>query len=325
MSETQNQLYDVVVIGGGAAGLSAAVTLAAARRSVLVVDAGRPRNVASSAVHGFLSREGMSPLELLAAGREELRARGGEFTEGTAVAASGHTGEFTVHLQHGRALTARRLLIASGFDDELPDVAGVKERWGRDVVHCPYCHGWDLRDRAIGVLATEPAAVQEALLFRQWSQNITLFQHVMPEPSVLEREQLAARSIKIVEGRVKGLRVAEDALTGVTLESGRPVPCEALVVSPKPIPNSPLLQSLGLQEPDPDRPSGQCVKTDESGGTAVSGVWAAGNITDSEAQVVTAAASGVKAASALNADLVAEDTRQAVMAANSHLTSHGSL
>src|SRR5687767_10861527 len=114
MSEIQPSIYDVVVIGGGAAGLSAAVTLATARRSVLVVDAGSPRNAAASAVHGFLSREGTSPLELLAAGREELRARGGELTEGTAVAASGNAGEFTVHLQDGRALTARRLLIASG-------------------------------------------------------------------------------------------------------------------------------------------------------------------------------------------------------------------
>ena len=114
MSENQPHIYDVVVVGGGAAGLSAAVTLATARRSVLVVDAGSPRNAASAAVHGFLSREGTSPLELLAAGREELRARGGGLTEGTAVAASGHAGAFTVHLQDGRGLSARRLLIASG-------------------------------------------------------------------------------------------------------------------------------------------------------------------------------------------------------------------
>jgi thioredoxin reductase len=321
MPENQQHVYDVVVIGGGAAGLSAAVTLATARRSVMVVDAGSPRNAASSAVHGFLSREGTSPLELLAAGREELRRRGGELTEGTAVAASGNAGEFTVRLQDGRTLTSRRLLIASGFRDELPDVAGVKERWGRDVVHCPYCHGWDLHDRAVGVLATEPAAAQEALLFRQWSQDITLFQHAMPEPSDMERKQLAARSIRIIKGRVKALHIVEDVLTAVILESGRLVPCGALVVSPKPITDSPLLQSLGLQEADPRRPSNHHVKTDESGGTAVPGVWAAGNIADPEAQVITAASSGVKAASAINADLVAEDTRYAVMAAQPDLSS----
>lgn len=314
MAESQHHMYDVVVIGGGAAGLSAAVTLATARRSVLVVDAGRPRNAASSAVHGFLSRDGTSPSELLATGREELRTRGGEFTEGMAFAASGTAGEFTVHLQDGRTLTTRRLLVASGFADELPEVAGLRERWGRDVVHCPYCHGWELRDRAIGVLATEPAAVQEALLFRQWSQNITLFQHTMPEPSALEFEQLAARSVAVVEGEVKALQIMEDALTGVTLESGRVIPCEALVVSPKPITESPLLQSLGLQQCGPAARSSQYLKTDESGATAIAGVWAAGNITDPEAQVITAAASGAKAASAINADLVAEDTRQAVMA-----------
>jgi thioredoxin reductase len=325
MSENQHHVYDVVVIGGGAAGLSAAVTLATARRSVLVVDAGSPRNAASSAVHGFLSREGTSPLELLAAGREELRARGGEFTEGTAVAASGNYGEFKVHLRDGRALTSRRLLIASGFGDELPGVPGVRERWGRDVVHCPYCHGWELRNRAVGVLATEPAAVQEALLFRQWSQNVTLFQHTMPEPSASEREQLAARSIEIIEGEVKALRVVEDALTGVSLDSGREIHCEALVVSPKPITDSPLLQSLGLQDHRHEGPSNQYLKTDESGGTAIAGVWAAGNVTDPEAQVITAAASGVKAASAINADLVVDDTRQAVMVLNGALSSHRSL
>jgi thioredoxin reductase len=319
MSENEHHPYDVIVIGGGAAGLSAAVTLAAARRSVLVVDAGSPRNAAASAVHGFLSREGASPLELLAAGREELRDRGGEFLEGTAVAASGNSGEFTVHLQDGRALASRKLLIASGFGDELPDVPGVRERWGRDVVHCPYCHGWELRDRAVGVLATQPAAVQEALLFRQWSQNVTLFQHTMPEPSTLEREQLAARAIKIVPGGVTALRIMEDALTGVTLDSGRVVACEALVVSPKPVTGSPLLQSLGLQG---GGPGNQCLKTDESGGTAVAGVWAAGNVTDPEAQVITAAASGVKAASAINADLVTDDTRLAVMALKGAPLSH---
>lgn len=325
MPENQHHVYDVVVIGGGAAGLSAAVTLATARRSVLVVDAGSPRNAASSAIHGFLTREGASPRELLAAGREELRGRGGEFTDGTAVAASGNVGEFAVRLQDGRTLAARRLLIASGFGDELPDVTGVRERWGRDVVHCPYCHGWDLQGRSVGVLATEPAAAQEALLFRQWSQTMTLFQHTMPEPSALEREQLAARSIEIIEGRVKALHIVEDALTGVILESGRLVPCDALAVSPKPIIDSPLLQSLGLQDPDPGRPSNQHVKTDESGGTAKAGVWAAGNITDPEAQVITAASSGIKAASAINTDLVAEDTRYAVLAAQGDLTPGGSL
>ncbi|MCU1531869.1 MAG: hypothetical protein JWO49_1440 [Arthrobacter sp.] len=316
MSGHQNKLYDVVIVGGGAAGLSAAVSLATALRSVLVVDAGTPRNARSSAVHGFLSREGMQPLELLAAGREELRTRGGEVLEGRAAAASGGPGEFSVLLQDGRTVASRRLLIASGFDDELPGVPGLKERWGRDVVHCPYCHGWELRHRAIGILATEPTAPQEALLFRQWSNNITLFQHVAPRPSSAEHEQLEARSVAIIEGKVKSLEIVDDALTGVVLESGRVVPCEALVVSPRPVTHSSLLQSLGLQERDPDPATGPYLETDEGGRTAIPGIWAAGNVTDSAAEVITAASSGVKAASAINADLVAEDTRAAVRAAN---------
>jgi thioredoxin reductase len=315
MPQNRNRRYDVVIVGGGAAGLSAAVSLCRSLRSVLVVDAGAPRNRRSAGVHGFLSREGMAPAKLVAAGREEVRAYGGELTTGRAVSAAKGQDGFTIRLQDGRMSDSRRLLIASGFEDELPGVAGVEERWGRDVVHCPYCHGWEIRHRAIGVLATEPAAVQEALLLRQWSSDVTLFQHAMPTPNDEDLEQLEARSVRIIEGQVQSLQIVEDALTGVALESGRVVPCEALFVSPRPRAQSTLLQSLGLQEENVDGVTGQYLKTDASGQTALPGVWAAGNVADPSAQLVTAASAGTKAASAINADLVAEDTRQAVKAA----------
>ena len=307
------QIYDVVVIGGGAAGLSAAVTLCRSLRSVLVIDAGEPRNGSAPGLHGFLSREGLPPEELLAAGREEVREHGGQILQGRAVSARAEGDVFTTRLQDLRQVHSRRLLIASGFEDELPDLPGIRERWGRDVLHCPYCHGWEIRDRAIGILGTEPTAAQEALLFRQWSGNITFFQHLQEDLGAGEREQLKARSVGIVEGPVASLMVEGDTLTGVRLASGQVVACEYLVVSPKAKTESSLLQSLGLQQTG-QTGQGTHVTTDAAGLTAVQGVWAAGNICDPTAQVITAASAGVKAATAINADLVHEDTLRAVEA-----------
>jgi len=141
------RIYDVVVIGGGAAGLSAAVTLCRSLRSVLVIDAGEPRNGRSSGVHGFLSREGLPPEELLAAGRAEVRVHGGEILRGRAVSAREEGGVLVTELQNRQSFRSRRLLICSGFEDELPKVPGVRERWGQDVLHCPYCHGWEVSHR----------------------------------------------------------------------------------------------------------------------------------------------------------------------------------
>ncbi|MDP9696503.1 UNVERIFIED_ORG: thioredoxin reductase [Arthrobacter globiformis] len=311
---TSPKIYDVVVIGGGAAGLSAAVTLCRALRSVLVIDAGEPRNGRSSGLHGFLSHEGLPPEELLAAGRAEVRVHGGQILQGRAISAREEGGVFTIALQDRQSLRSRRLLIASGFEDELPEVPGLRERWGRDVLHCPYCHGWEIRNRAIGILATEPAAVQEALLFRQWSGHVILFQHLLEDLDPGEREQLEARSVHVVEGPVASLELAGDVLTGVRLASGQVVACEYLVVSPKAKTESSLLQSLGLQHAG-QAGQGRHVNTDGVGLTAVKGVWAAGNICDPTAQVITAASAGVKAATAINADLVEEETLRAVEAA----------
>ena len=167
--------YDAVVIGGGAAGLSAALVLGRARRRVAVVDAGAPRNAPAAHMQGFLSRDGMAPADLLASGRAEVAGYGVELIDGPG--RRDRTPGFTVRLAGGRALAARRLLIATGVRDELPDIAGVRERWGRDLLHCPYCHGWEVRDQPIGVLGTVPGSVQHALLVAQWSDDVIFFAH----------------------------------------------------------------------------------------------------------------------------------------------------
>jgi thioredoxin reductase len=299
--------YEVVIIGGGAAGLSAALVLTRARRSVAVVDAGTPRNAPAAHMQGFLSRDGMPPSELLEVGRQEVAGYGGHLVDGrvAAVQEMGARG-FAVRLEDGSELTARRLLLATGLRDEIPDVPGLRERWGRDVLHCPYCHGYEVRDQPLAVLGGSPEAVAHALLVRQWSSDVTLFPH--RDPLTAEQlEQLDARRVRVIEGVVDRIVVVDDALHGLELVDGRVVPRAAVFVRPRFVPHADLLTSLGCAV-DEDG----WVKTDATGRTTVAGVWAAGNVANPRAQVVTAAGEGSAVAIAINADLVDEDVQRAV-------------
>src|SRR4051794_17652434 len=226
--------YDVVVVGGGAAGLSGALTLARAGRSVLVVDDGTPRNAPAGHVHNYLGREGTPPAELYAIGRGEVTGYGGEVLDGRVTGAR-RDGDGFVVTTDGGEVRARRLLVTTGLVDELPDLPGVAEQWGHGVLHCPFCHGAEVRDRPIGILGTNPFAVHQALLWRQWSADVVLFRHTSPEPTDDERERLAARGIQVVDGAVAGLVTDGDPLTGVRLADGTVVAREAGVVSP-PVP-----------------------------------------------------------------------------------------
>jgi thioredoxin reductase len=306
--------YDVVVVGGGAAGLNGALLLARVRRSVVVIDAGAPRNAPAAGVHGLLARDGMPPAELLERGRAEVRRYGGHVVAGEVTTALRDTGGFTVALADGRSVRARRLLVATGLVDELPEVPGLRARWGRDVVHCPYCHGWEVRDQAIGVLASGPLAVHQALLFRQLSDDVTLFSHSMPPPTGEEAEQLAARGIRVVDGEVASLEIVEDRLVGVRLRDGTVVGRQALAVSPRMVARAGFLAALGLRPAEHPSGVGAHIPSDATGRTEAPGVWVAGNVTDPAAQVGAAAAAGAGAAAQINADLVAEETRQAVAA-----------
>ncbi|MFE6157855.1 NAD(P)/FAD-dependent oxidoreductase [Streptomyces sp. NPDC056486] len=317
VAETNEQDFtelDVLVVGGGAAGLSAALTLSRARRSVLVVDSGEPRNAPADGVHGFLSREGLAPGELLRIGREEVAGYGGRIVSDRVTDVRRVGERFVVHTEGGRSHGARRLLVTTGLVDELPDVPGVRERWGRDVLHCPYCHGWEVRDEPIGVLATGPMAVHQALLFRQWSPEVTLFLHTAGELTDEQWEQLSARGIAVVDGEVAGLDVEADRLSGVRLASGSHIPVRALVVAPRFEARGAMLAGLGLTSVDHPMGVGSYVESDATGFTGTPGVWAAGNVTDLVAGVVVSAAAGMTAAAAINADLVAADTAAAVAA-----------
>lgn len=308
-----NESYDVIVVGGGAAGLSGAVALARSRRSVLVVDGSEPRNAPAAHVHNFLTRDGTPPAQIYAAGRDEVTRYGGRVETGQVTALNRDGENFRVEIGD-RAVTARRLLIATGLRDELPGVPGLAARWGIDVLHCPYCHGWEVRDQRVGILATGPGAVHQALLFRQLSPQVTVLRHTAPDLAGEQREQLRALGIAIVEGAVAEVEADDSGLTGVRLADGTRVALDALIVAPRLTARAELLSPLGLA-PAEVRLGGQVIGTrieaDPAGATSVPGVWVAGNLADVQAQVITSAASGLAAGAAINADLVAEDARRA--------------
>jgi thioredoxin reductase len=220
---------------------------------------------------------------------------------------------FLVALAGGRSFRARRLLVTTGLVDELPGVPGVRDRFGRDVLHCPYCHGWEVRDRAIGVLATGPLSVHQALLFRQLSVDVTYFAHTSPLADE-DAEQLAARGIPVVDGEVAALEVSDDRLTGVRLADGTVVEREAVAVGPRMLARAGFLASIGLTPVEHPSGIGQHVPADATGRTDVPGVWVAGNVTDLSAQVGGAAAAGASAGAQINRDLVTEETEAAVAA-----------
>ncbi|MDX3781026.1 NAD(P)/FAD-dependent oxidoreductase [Streptomyces europaeiscabiei] len=301
--------YEVIVIGGGAAGLSAALVLGRARRRTLVVDAGEPRNAPAAHMQGFLSRDGMPPAEFLAVGREEIARYGVELVRGRAVDVTrgDDGGSFTVTLADGRSPRARRLVVATGLKDELPTVPGVAERFGRDVLHCPYCHGWEVRDQPFGVLATTATSVHQALMVSQWSKDVTLFLHEVPETDLSDDDlrRLAAAGVSVVPGEVESLVVTEDRLTGVRLTDGTVRDRSVLFTAPRPIPRTSMLEKLGADLNE--TPFGAYPTVDPTGLTTVPGVWAVGNAMGFSEQVVNAASSGYRAGATINGDLLMTD------------------
>ncbi len=288
---------------------------------MLLVDAGDPRNAAAGHVHNFLTRDGTPPADLYAAGRDEVRGYDATIIQGRA-AALVRDGELFRAEIDGRTVTAQRILLATGSWDELPEIPGLAPRWGIDVLHCPYCHGWEVRDRHIGVLATSPMAVHQALLFRQLSPRVCLLQHSGPEPTPEQAEQLAALGIAVVTGTVAEVTADTDGLTGVRLVDGCHVELDTLVVAPVCHARAELLGPLGVQPSEvrlgPNM-LGTQVDADTTGATAAAGVWVAGNVADVKAQVVTSAAAGLLAGAAINIDLVTADADRAVHA---HRTAH---
>lgn len=308
MTQRGDTTRDVVVVGGGAAGLSGALTLARARRRVTVVDAGEPRNAPAAGVHGLLALDGMPPSELLARGREEVEGYGGEILSGRVADARVVGDGFEVTLRDGAVLPTRRLLIATGVPDQLPDIPGLREQWGVGVLHCPYCHGWEVRDQRIGVLATGPLSAHQAVLFRQWSPDVSFFT-AGTVLDVRDRLDMEVSGIPVIEGEIS--RVVSDGgrVVGVEVDD-EVVGLDAVVVGTRLDVQTDSFAALGLEVGE--HPVGTFIAVDEFGGTSVPGVWAAGNCADLMAQVGAAASQGARAAQHINAVLVMADLEEAV-------------
>lgn len=298
---TENREREVLVIGGGPAGLSAALVLARARRDVTVVDAGEPRNATAEHMQGFLTRDGMPPAALLETGRTEVRGYGGEIVSGRVEHAAGDAADgFVLTLADGTALRGRRLLVTTGVTDVLPDIPGLQDRWGREVQMCPYCHGWEVRDQRIVVLASSPNSVHQASLLRQWSPDVTFL--AAKAPTGEDAARLDARGIRVVEAEARRLVADDDRVTGFELADGSVLPCDAVFVAPTWVAKDGPLTDLGCEIGD-----NGFVKVDETGRTSVPGVWAAGNVTFPGGQVIMAASAGSMAAAMINADLIEAD------------------
>ena len=306
--EQHEQHYDVIIIGGGPAGLSAALILTRARRRVLVVDAHAQRNAKAGHMHGYLSRDGMPPMELLEAGRDEVLSYGGVIVTDFAEKVERTDSGFTVSLASGCVPTARQLLVTTGLTDVLPDLPGVSELWAADVHVCPYCHGWEVRDRPLATLATGPMSTHHTLLLRQWSDDLVYFLDGHPlEDS--DRAKLAARGVAVEERRVRRLIATAGRLGGVELADGTVIAREALFLVPAFQANSSMLESLGC---DTDPATGWPV-TGPGGRTSVPGVWAAGNVADPSAGVIAAAGAAATTAAQINAALVEADVQAALV------------
>ncbi|MFD3812456.1 FAD-dependent oxidoreductase [Rhodococcus sp. NPDC058639] len=314
---TDNENFDVVIIGGGAAGLSGAMALGRSRRRVLVIDAGEPRNAPAEHAHNYLGREGVAPFGLLADGRGEVEAYGVEVTGDRVEAVTRTEHGFAVGTGNGRQVVARRVLIATGAVDELPDVPGLAARWGRDVLHCPYCHGWEVRDRAIAVLATSPMAGHQGLLFRQLTDDVVIIVADGVELPPDDVERMAAIGVRIEHGTPQEVVTDGDRLVGLRLADGSVLEREAIVVGTRPQVRLEFLGSLGLEPQQVEFggvPMGTVIAVDAMGATTVSGLYAAGNATDISMTLIGSAAHGNRVGAFINADLAAEDADRAVAA-----------
>jgi len=330
--------YDVAIIGGGPAGLGAAIALGRSRRTVLVIDAGQPRNAPADGAHNVLGLEGITPGELLARGRAEASAYGATFLGGAVRTAAHDDGGFrlTVQLPDGGAGTvvggspatgdsrpttvrARRLILATGLVDVLPEVQGVREGWGHSVLHCPYCHGWEVRDQRIGILAGDARAAHQALLFHQLSDRVTILPGWTSQSEGTagvaweagdDDAPLKALGVPVASAPVTALSLDGTQVRAALLADGSRLELDAVVVAPSFVARTELYEQLG-GDPE-EQPMGRAIPADPMGRTPVPGVWVAGNAQNPMAMISASSASGVQAGAAVNADLALEDAERRI-------------
>jgi thioredoxin reductase len=302
---TRTEIVDVAIVGAGAAGLSAGLVLTRAQARVAIIDGGAPRNAPAAEMHGFISRDGVAPQDFLRISCQEVVGYGGSLVSDSVREVFRRAdGAFDLRLGNGMTVAARAVLIATGLTDQLPSVPGLQDRWGILVHHCPYCHGYEVRDQNIAVIAggAKDVSMRQAGLLRRYTDRVSLLTNDL-ELTRAERQRLEAFGIVIVDGAVSHLLGAPGTLDGVEMTDGTTVTCEAAFVAPRPQPNDRLLRALGCEV---DATSGLVI-ADAFGQTSVAGVWAAGNVVTPVAQVITAAGAGSASAMAINGWLLQLD------------------
>ncbi|NYI77618.1 bifunctional NAD(P)/FAD-dependent oxidoreductase/class I SAM-dependent methyltransferase [Nocardioides panzhihuensis] len=309
MTENTEHL-DAIVIGGGAAGLSAALMLGRSRRKTLVVDSGLPRNRFAAHMNGVLGHDGLDPAELLRKGREELAAYGVEIRPGRVARLDETEHGVSVLLDDGEQLTGRIAIVATGVTDELPDIPGLAERWGATVLHCPYCHGWEVRDRRIGVLTTSPLGMHQAQLIRQWSDDVVVFTAGLGPVEEADEQRLRARGVELVAAPVVEVLGEGDQVTAVRTADGLVTEVGAIFTAGTLRPHDDFLTHLGLDRAD--SPIGSFLAVDATGKTSSDRIWAVGNVSNPMANVPISMSAGTMAGSVVNMTLVTDDFDRAV-------------
>jgi thioredoxin reductase len=288
-------LWDVIIVGGGPAGLSAALVLGRCRRKVLIIDAGQPRNRFASAGHGYLTRDGCPPLELLAIGRAELTPYGVECRDNVVVDAEPVENGFEVRLKDGGRLRSKKLLLATGVVDQLPPIPGVREFYGKSVYHCPYCDGWEARDLPIAVYGRGKPGAGLAASLKTWSADIVLCTDGPPRLGTEDRQKLARQGIPVRAEKIVRLEGAAGLLERVVFRSGDPLPRRSMFFSTGQVQRSPLAEKLGCRFNEKGT-----VRTNIQEATNIPGIYVAGDASKDVQFVVVAAAEGAKAAVAIN-------------------------
>ena len=302
-----DRTWDCIVVGAGAAGLSAALVLGRARRQTLVVDAGAQSNLVSHGIGGLLGQDGRPPAEFYAAGRDELAAYPTvELRTGQVVGGERDGSGFVLELAGGARERARQVLLATGMDYRRPELPGIAQRWGRSVFHCPFCHGWEVRDRQLGVLDRGESGVRRALLLRAWSDDVTLFADGPAELDAHEAAQLRSAGVEVDERPVAGLHGPDSTLTAVAFADGGERPCGGLLIPVTLHQRSALAAQLGAAAAEPGPVVADAVEVDPMGQTGVAGVFAAGDISVQMPSVATAVAAGSGAAAMIVHGLTAE-------------------
>jgi thioredoxin reductase len=304
-ANSRTDVFDVIIVGGGPAGLTAALMLGRACKRVLVCDAGKPRNRVAQAAHGFFSRDGLSPAELLQIGREQLHPYDVEIQVGEVVEAQKMSDHFQVNLSDGNQFVGRKLLLATGMKDSLPAIDGFAKLWGSSIFHCPYCHGWEVRDQPLAIYGKGEVGFEMIFMLTGWSRDLVFCSDGSAELTHEQRQQLSNWGVQLREEKIARLEYQDDKLTGIVFTNNKVLPRRAILLRPRSYQHSHLAAKLGCKLGSDD-----IVQVDESKQTSIPGLYAVGDVSSPYSQIAVAVASGTIAAVSINHTLTEENLVQ---------------